>query len=139
VQTIVRESTEEVVARTQEYFEGSEWQHTYGGLVSRPFHVAPQVQVAVPHSILPETGLSWLINLTLTALTLGSWLVIFILYKLMVVGSPRYGVTVQAHPTAGGTRVVTRQEGKAPEWEQAAFDWITRTFSVVEAKDAHSV
>ena len=67
----VQASSETVLAQAQSFFQQ---ESTHGGEISRPMEYT--IQVEDSRSGFPQSAAGWIFNLTLTVLTLGSWLLV---------------------------------------------------------------
>ena len=85
MQTTVEASPDRVLMEAEKFFK-REWQH--GGRIRR-LHGSPYtLNVDTRRGFLPETAIGWLSNLTLTALTLGSWLIVWFFWVFGGRGKP---------------------------------------------------
>jgi hypothetical protein len=126
----VKESPERVLQWTEEKLV-KEFPHR--SQVTRPLTAPNTVQVFVEHSIFPESGLSWVFNLTLTVLTLGSWLLIYAVWAVLKVGETKKWTKVSAYPRdeEGFSRI--HLEGNREDWFSVVSGWLTEKYSPQEA------
>jgi hypothetical protein len=109
----VQASSETVLAQAQSFFQQ---ESTHGGEISRPMEYT--IQVEDSRSGFPQSAAGWIFNLTLTVLTLGSWLLVWIVWILWKAGETKNLVTITAYPSEAGSLVEV--DATAPEWQQDA-------------------
>jgi hypothetical protein len=109
-----------------EKFFKREWQH--GGRIRR-LHGSPYTLNVdtTTRGFLPETAIGRLFNLTLTALTLGSWLIVWFFWALAVEGSRKDFVHLTAYPEGEGADVDVMSNNEA--WHKDVEAWLDRAFS----------
>jgi|SRR5215216_569754 len=122
METTVQAPPEEVLARAQRFFQ-QDWQH--GGTIARPIEYT--IQVETTRSGLPQSAAAWVFNLVMTALTLGSWLLVWIIWILWKAGETTNLVRITAYPGDAGTLVGV--DATDPQWRADVEDWIDRTLT----------
>ena len=124
MQTTVEASPERVLMEAEKFFK-REWPH--GGQIRR-LHGSPYtLNVDTTKVFLPKTAIGWLFNLTLTALTLGSWLIVWFFWALAVEGSRKDFVHLTAYPEGEGADMDVMSNNEA--WRKDVEDWLERAFS----------
>jgi len=113
----VQISPETVLARAQRYFQ-HEWAH--GGQIHHP--TEHTIEVRTTRGYVPSTALGWVFNLTMTVLTFGAWLIVWLFWAMGTVDSPKDTVVLTAYPTDTGTLVEASSTNR--QWRADVEAWI---------------
>src|SRR5215211_8717059 len=78
-------------------------------------------EIMTTRGIFPQSGASWAFNLALTVITLGSWLVVWLCWGLLMAGETVDYAKVSAYPEGSGSRVDV--ESTNDEWRADLEAW----------------
>jgi hypothetical protein len=68
--------------------------------------------------------------LTMGIVTLGSFFLVYWVFKLWNAGGPRYDILITIYPHPEGARL--HIDGNMEEWQDTYEGWLTRTFERVD-------
>ena len=129
----IKENPDRVLAWSEEQLRSS---FPFRAQIQRPITMHNTVQAFTQHGLFPKTALGWIANLTLTALTLGSWLLVYAVWLAISYGNFDRFVTVQALPSDqdGFSRV--RIEASRQDWFDVVSGWLTERYGNKETQEA---
>jgi hypothetical protein len=103
--------------------------------VSRPIARRNFVQAGYERTIFPVSWFGWIFNLTMTVLTLGSWLVVYALWVVFTIGDYHKYVKLEAYPAdkEGFARVTV--EGNREDWFNVVLGWLRERYTIEEEEE----
>jgi hypothetical protein len=123
--TLLKTTPEEFLARAERFLK-TEWKH--GGQIQNPTWgaMAHTIGVETTRGFLPNSAAGWLFHISLTVLTLGSWLAVWLVWGILKAESTVHFARISAYPEGGKTRVDV--ESSNDEWRRDIEAWIAETF-----------
>ena len=125
MEQVTKATPEEVLMGAQRFLQ-SDW--THGGNIERPSSLPHTLRIEKNRSFFPPTVLGWLGHLTMMVLTLGSWLIVWVIWGILRAESAIYTADITAYPAYGGTRVEITSDNDV--WRQDLEEWFRSTFAV---------